>query len=506
MKLTRALLALVLAASAALPVVAQNRRDERWIATWAPALVARAVPGGVPGGVVGGVPGGVPGGVRGAVPGGVPGGVPGSVAAPAAAPQAPAGPAATPPAPAASAAAAPGQAPAGAPGGRAAGPAGPGGPGGRGGGRGGPPVTLNNQTVRQILHASVGGNRVRVVLSNAFGTAPLKIGAAHVALRECADAKAGCTRSSDTAIVGAAKSLTVNGSTAFTILAGASLVSDPVDLAVPALGDVVIDLYVPDDVTGGTSPLTWHQGSSQSAYISAGNTAGAAKVDATLRPASWFLLSRLEVVAPSANAGVIAAFGDSITDGAVSTVDTNNRWPDHLARRLAAQKGGRPMAVINQGISGNRLLGDGAGVSALARFDRDVLMQTGVTHVIVLEGINDIGGARQSPTPSAEDLINAHRQLIARARARGLKIIGATLTPFEGAAYYTVEGEAKRKALNDWIRTSGEYDAVIDFDKITRDPANPLRFLPAYDSGDHLHPGDAGYKAMGEAVDLALFK
>jgi lysophospholipase L1-like esterase len=478
MKLTRALLALVLAASAALPVAAQNRRDERWIATWAPALVVRAAPAGAPGGV--------PAAPAAAAPGG------GAPAAP--------GQGATAAAPAA-----PGQAPAGAPGGRAAGAAGPGG-GGRGGGRGGPPATLNNQTVRQILHTSLGGNRIRVVLSNAFGTAPLKVGAAHVALRECADAKAGCTRSSDTAIAGAAKSLTVNGSTAFTVLAGASLVSDPVDLAVPALADVVVDLFLPDDVTGGPSPLTWHQGSSQSAYISAGNTSGAAKVEATSRPASWFLLSRLEVVAPSANAGVIAAFGDSITDGAVSSVDTNNRWPDHLARRLAAQKGGRPMAVINQGISGNRLLGDGAGVSALARFDRDVLMQTGVTHVIVLEGINDIGGARQNPTPSAEDLINAHRQMIARAKARGLKIIGATLTPFEGAAYYTVEGEAKRKALNDWIRTSGEYDAVIDFDKITRDPANPLRFLPAYDSGDHLHPKDDGYKAMGEAVDLALFK
>jgi len=478
MKLTRALLALVLAASAALPVAAQNRRDERWIATWAPALVVRAAPAGAPGGV--------PAAPAAAAPGG------GAPAAP--------GQGATAAAPAA-----PGQAPTGAPGGRAAGAAGPGG-GGRGGGRGGPPATLNNQTVRQILHTSLGGNRIRVVLSNAFGTAPLKVGAAHVALRECADAKAGCTRSSDTAIAGAAKSLTVNGSTAFTVLAGASLVSDPVDLAVPALADVVVDLFLPDDVTGGPSPLTWHQGSSQSAYISAGNTSGAAKVEATSRPASWFLLSRLEVVAPSANAGVIAAFGDSITDGAVSSVDTNNRWPDHLARRLAAQKGGRPMAVINQGISGNRLLGDGAGVSALARFDRDVLMQTGVTHVIVLEGINDIGGARQNPTPSAEDLINAHRQMIARAKARGLKIIGATLTPFEGAAYYTVEGEAKRKALNDWIRTSGEYDAVIDFDKITRDPANPLRFLPAYDSGDHLHPKDDGYKAMGEAVDLALFK
>ena len=164
------------------------------------------------------------------------------------------------------------------------------------------------------------------------------------------------------------------------------------------------------------------------------------------------------------------------------------------------------MAVINLGISGNRLLGDGAGVSALARFDRDVLMQSGVTHVIVLEGINDIGQARSNPTPTVDDLIGAHRQMIGRAKARGLTIYGATLTPFEGAAYYTVEGEAKRKALNDWIRTSGEYDGVIDFDKITRDPANPPRFLPLHDSGDHLHPGDAGYKAMGEAVDLALFK
>ena len=258
-------------------------------------------------------------------------------------------------------------------------------------------------------------------------------------------------------------------------------------------------------MTGGPSPLTWHQGSSQSAYISAGNTSGAAKVEATSRPASWFLLSRLEVVAPSANAGVIAAFGDSITDGAVSSVDTNNRWPDHLARRLAAQKGGRPMAVINQGISGNRLLGDGAGVSALARFDRDVLMQTGVTHVVIMEGINDIGIARTNPSPTAEDLIAGHKQLIARAKARGLKVYGATLTPFEGAAYWTAEGEAKRQALNEWIRTSKAYDAVIDFDKVTRDPAAPTKFLPAYDSGDHLHPGDAGYKAMGEAVDLKLF-
>ena len=367
---------------------------------------------------------------------------------------------------------------------------------------------MSNQTVRQIVHTSLGGRRIRVVLSNAFGTAPLSIGAAHAALRECADARQGCTRSSETAIAGPAKPLTVDGKTTFTILAGASLVSDPVDLDVPPLSDVVVDLFVaaPDPAQAG-SPMTWHQGSSQTSYVSAdGNFSGAAKLDpVAARPASWFLISRVEVAAPQ-NAGVIAAFGDSITDGAVSTVDTNNRWPDQLARRLAARKGGRPFAVINQGISGNRLLGDGAGVAALARFDRDVLMQTGVTHVIVLEGINDIGQARANPTPSAQDLIAAHRQLIARAKARGLTMIGATLTPYEGAAYYTPEGEAKRQALNDWIRNSGEYDGVIDFDKLTRDPANPKRFNPAFDSGDHLHPNDAGYKAMGDAIELGLFK
>jgi lysophospholipase L1-like esterase len=222
------------------------------------------------------------------------------------------------------------------------------------------------------------------------------------------------------------------------------------------------------------------------------------------RTTSWFLLARVEVVARE-NTVAVVAFGDSITDGARTTVDSNNRWPDHLARRLAA-RGGAGVAVLNAGISGNRVLGDGAGLSALARFDKDVLMQTGVTHVVVMEGINDIGIARSNASPTADDLIAAQRQLIARAKARGLRIYGATLTPFEGAAYFTPEGEAKRQAVNQWIRTSKEYDGVIDFDMVTRDPAAPTKILPAYDSGDHLHPGDAGYKAMGEAVDLALFK
>jgi lysophospholipase L1-like esterase len=211
----------------------------------------------------------------------------------------------------------------------------------------------------------------------------------------------------------------------------------------------------------------------------------------------------MEVVAPPAT-GVIVTFGDSITDGTRSTPNTNNRWPDLLAKRIA-QASGQKLAVVNAGIAGNRVLLDGAGPSALARFDRDVITQPGVTHVIVLEGINDIGQGRSNPLPSVPDLIAGHRQLIMRAHARGLKIFGATLTPYEGAAYATPEGEAKRAALNEWIRTSKEYDGVIDFDAATRDPNQPTRFLAAYNSGDNLHPSDAGYKAMADAIDLSLF-
>jgi lysophospholipase L1-like esterase len=251
--------------------------------------------------------------------------------------------------------------------------------------------------------------------------------------------------------------------------------------------------------------VTTHNGASQTNYLSeSGDHTGDPAFKAAGQAGAWFLLARVEVAAP-ADTRAVVTFGDSITDGARSTADTNNRWPDQLARRLAAQRGTR-VAVLNAGISGNRVLGDGAGISALARFDKDVLMQTGATHVVVMEGINDIGVARSNATPSAADLIAGHKQLIARAHARGLKIYGATLTPFEGAGYFTPEGEAKRQALNEWIRTSNAYDGVIDFDKVTRDPAAPTKFAPAFDSGDHLHPGDVGYKAMGDAVDLALFR
>jgi lysophospholipase L1-like esterase len=366
-----------------------------------------------------------------------------------------------------------------------------------GGGRGGfaPPTTVNDQTLRQIVHTSIGGSRVRIVLSNAFGTAPVEIGGASIALRDSASAIA----------AGSSKPLTFDGKSTATILPGAILLTDPVNMTVAPTSDLVVDLFVPGELGLGVSPVTTHNGASQTGYVSAaGNHAGEPSLTGATTTGAWFLIARVEVVAPS-NTMALVAFGDSITDGARSTTDTNSRWPDELARRLAARKG-TVVAVLNAGISGNRVLGDGAGVSALARFDRDVLLQTGVTHVIVMEGINDIGIARSNPSPSAADLIAGHKQLIERAHARGLKIYGATLTPFEGAAYFTPEGEAKRQALNEWIRTSKAYDGVIDFDMVTRDPTAPTKFLPAYDSGDHLHPQDAGYKAMGDAVDLALFK
>ena len=222
-----------------------------------------------------------------------------------------------------------------------------------------------------------------------------------------------------------------------------------------------------------------------------------------LPSASSFFLSRIEVVAPQAT-GVLVAFGDSITDGTQSGIDQNRRWPDILASRLAAA--GIRLSVVNGGIGGGRVLDDGVGPNALARFDRDVLAQPGVTHVTVLEGVNDIGVAGAKPSPSAADLISGHRQLIDRAHARGLRIYGATLTPFEGAAYWTPEGEAKRQALNTWIRTSGAYDAVLDFAAAVQDPAHPSKTRAEYDSGDHLHLSPAGYAAMANSVDLQLFR
>jgi lysophospholipase L1-like esterase len=286
------------------------------------------------------------------------------------------------------------------------------------------------------------------------------------------------------------------------------VLSDPVRLDVRSLSDLAIDLYLPGDTGSTTSPLTQHTGALQTNYVSVtGDHTGATAFPVAATRVSWYFLTGVEVTAPE-DTGAIVALGDSITDGTRSTPDTNRRWPDDLARRLLAQRGHRDMGVLNLGIAGNRVLNDGAGPNAQSRADRDVLTQTAATHVIVLEAINDIGFENFVPAQavSADDIIAGHRQLIARAHARGLTIYGATLTPIEGSGYFAPATEAKRQAVNAWIRTSGAYDAVIDFDLVTRDPSQPTRFLPAYDSGDHLHPNDTGYQAMADAIDLRLFR
>ena len=291
-----------------------------------------------------------------------------------------------------------------------------------------------------------------------------------------------------------------------TLRPGAVVTSDAVDLAIPALTDLAISLWVRDTIRA----TTRHPGAHQSSYVSArGDFTSAERLTPDTTVTMWVWLAGVEVT-NSAATGVIVAIGNSITDGSGTTLDANTRWPDVLARRLLGAKE-PPKAVVNAGIGGNRVLSPGAGPNALARFDRDVLMQPGVTHVVLLEGINDLARGTGAPDPrdsvSADDIIFGYRQLIARAHERGLIIYGATLTPVGGMNHpYTTAMDAKRRTINQWIRTSGIFDGVIDFDAVTRDPAQPDRFLAAYDSGDHLHPSDAGYQAMGQAIDLALFR
>ena len=359
------------------------------------------------------------------------------------------------------------------------------------------PPTISNQTVRMIVHTSIGGHRVRVQFSNAFGTSALQIGAAHLALHD-----------KDSAIVGGSDhALTFSGKPSVAIPPAAEILSDPLDFEVPALGDLVISVYAPVEVTTPTIHLT----GLHTTYISQPGdfTSAPSIADPTTREL-WYWIDGVDVVAPAKSAAIVA-FGDSITDGATSTPNTNSSWPSQLAVRLAANKATANLAIVNEGISGNRLINDGAGVSALARFDRDVLSQPGVKWLIVLEGINDIGlgnlpGAPPAEAPTVDDLIAAHKQIIERAHMHGIKVIGATLTPYVGAAYATERGEAMREAVNEWIRTSKAYDAVIDFDKVVQDPANPKQILAAFNIRDHLHPNDEGYKAMAAAVDLALFQ
>ena len=354
------------------------------------------------------------------------------------------------------------------------------------------PPRFANQTLRQIVHTSIGGQRLRVVLTNLFGTLPLDVGAARVALRQGGSA----------IVAGSARPLSFSGRAAVSIPVGAVMISDPVSLTLPPLSDLVIDVHLPGDTGASASPITSHTGALQTGYVSApGDHTGTAELPVASTITSWFFLARVEVVALP-QVGAVALLGDSITDGSRSTADTNNRWPDHLARALA--RGNVPMGVVNLGVAGNRLLSDGNSPGALARFDREVLVPPGVTHLVVMEGINDIGRG-----VSAEDVIAAHRQIIGRARARGLVVIGATLTPIEDTSfegYYTPGHEAARQTVNQWIRTGGAYDAFVDFDAVVRDAARPTRLQSQYASPDFIHPNDAGYRAMADAVDIGLFR
>lgn len=377
------------------------------------------------------------------------------------------------------------------------------------------PQTFTRQTVRLIVHTSIGGNQIRIRVSNERGTMPLHIGAAHIGLRQAgADI-----------VPGSDRVLTFSGFSSITIPAGAPALSDPVALNVPALADLAVSLYLPGEVQAATI----HNNARQTSYVSApGNFSGAAAFPTQRNIFSWPFLSDVDVQSDGA---AVVALGDSITEGAFATRDANHRWPDLLAlrlqtmRELAAQRtdrlvsGDAEVGVVNRGIGGNRLLRDPAtsavsGIGALARFDRDVVPTAGVKHVIVLIGIDDIGAHGTSGTPAGHvvtvhGMVAGYRQLIARARAGGVAIYGGTLTPFEGAArhgYYTPAKELVRQAVNHWIRSSEAFDAVIDFDRTVRDPNHPTRLLPAFDSGDHLHPNDLGMQAMANAVPLELFR
>lgn len=359
--------------------------------------------------------------------------------------------------------------------------------GGRGGGGFGGGRAFNNQTVRMIVKSSVGGRRVRVHFSNAFGAMPLTIDSAHIALR---DKDSSITAGSD-------HILTFNGLKGCTVPTGAEMISDAADLNVPKLADLVISVHVPSD----TGTASVHSMGLHTAYIVDGDETGATELTNPTTAQSWYWLSAVDVDAP-ANAGTIVAFGDSITDGATSTPDTDRSWPSVLAQRLQSNPATANLGIVNEGISGNRVLGDGAGVSALARFDRDVLSQSGVKWLMILESINDINGGARQGTVTADALILGLKQMVEKAHTHGIKVAGCTLTPYGNI---TDQGEEMRLAVNKWIRTPGNFDAVVDFDAVIRDPQDPKQFKQGYNNTDKLHPNDTGYKAMADAVDLKMF-
>jgi len=364
-----------------------------------------------------------------------------------------------------------------------------------------PAEWLEGATLRQVVRVGLTGPRLRVRLSNAHGSEPLAIGGATIA-RSAGNSTARIETSS-------LEVIRFGGNPATVIPAGAEVWSDPVELAVSAGADLTVSLYLPE----APARPTGHPGSRATSYFAPGNQASAETLPTGRAAPRWLILAGIEVFAPEARA--VAVFGDSITDGFGVQPDTNLRWTDHLAARLRADPEFSQVAVLNAGIGGNRLLLDGLGPNALARFERDVLSQPGVSHLIVLEGVNDLGTlTRDGPATAeqhaalVEQAIEALRQIVLRARARGIVAIGGTIMPFGASAYYhpPVETEADRQAINTWIRAPGNFDAVIDFDAAVRDPENPSRLNPALDSGDGLHPSLEGYRAMAAAVPLDLLR
>jgi lysophospholipase L1-like esterase len=359
---------------------------------------------------------------------------------------------------------------------------------------------FNNQTIRLIARVSLSGKRLRLRLSNAFGTQKLAIGTVRLGLRDGA---------SERIVPDSLRTVTFGGAAGASIPVGALMVSDPVDLDVPALADLAVSIHLPGEVPE-SLPITGHGNCHQTNYISPpGDFTDAVAMPVLATTQNWYFLSAIEMLAPRDTGGIVC-FGDSLTEGNLSSLDSNSRWPDQLARRLAARTG-RGFAVMNQGIGGNRILHEMRGESGLRRFDRDALAQPGATHVVLFIGTNDLRNQRGNPAEivTADAMIAGLKQFALRAHAKGLVIYGATLIPYENETYHpgawTPAGEEKRQAINDWIRVGKAFDAVIDFDAALRDPAHPTSMLPDYDCGDHLHPSDNGYRRMGDAIDLALF-
>jgi lysophospholipase L1-like esterase len=364
-----------------------------------------------------------------------------------------------------------------------------------------PPTALKDATLRQLARVSVGGARVRVRVSNAFGTSPLTITGVDIA-RAISPRSSSIDPATD-------RQLTFSGARSVVIPAGAEYVSDPVSISVPALATLAVSMHyanLPNAQTG-------HPGSRATSYVASGDQVRVLQLQAPTTVEHWYYLSDIDVQ-PAAPSSAIAVLGDSITDGHGVEANTNSRWTDVLLERLKAGAATRSLSVLNVGIGGNRVVDDGIGPNAVARFGRDVLERAGVRYLIILEGVNDLGVLTRDKPASPDEhrllvarILSAYRQITARAHERGITVIGGTIMPYAGSGYYhpNATNEVDREAINTWIRVRGNFDAVIDFDALVRDPAQPTRLRKDYDSGDGLHPSATGYRAMGEAVPLSLF-